>query len=552
MARDSLLSTRLVTFLIVSVMLASAIPALMPSRDRPVPAETTQTADTGAISVLVTDDVGRRIADVTVTVVGTGITNRTNTTGYALFEHLPTDANWTQYLISASKTGYNPSGVVEVTVSPWNTTDAELTIFGGIIYGVVEDSMGPIPGAVISITTLGYANTTNTDGVYSIEGVPGNINPYAVMVAATGYVNLTKEVTIDTGGFEILNFVMVSLTGAITGTVRHATTEEPLYDVSISVRVGTVTVTVTSDPDGTYRIPDLPSGTYTVTAALDGFDPLSTDGVQVVSGSETENVDILLVEKPTKLYGVVRSETQLLPGVMISVEGAELFTNTSIDGEYEITNITAGTYNILVSKEGYISVTVVGVVISRGGETQVNVNIGSIPGSSLSGLVLASDTNDPLSGVEVIVIGLATQRSTITNIYGQFEITGLTGGNFSVRFIIDGYKPKELGPVVVPPEGTATLDQVRLEPISESFGGFIFGFDLAHSMMILALFLTIIILALAVMLRIRTFEAPDKAPAVYDQDDELLEGEEESAEEKKRILERKERDRRKKKGKKRR
>jgi cell division protein FtsB len=35
-------------------------------------------------------------------------------------------------------------------------------------------------------------------------------------------------------------------------------------------------------------------------------------------------------------------------------------------------------------------------------------------------------------------------------------------------------------------------------------------------MMILALFLTIVILAIAVYLRIRTFQAPETAPAVYD------------------------------------
>ena len=64
------------------------------------------------------------------------------------------------------------------------------------------------------------------------------------------------------------------------------------------------------------------------------------------------------------------------------------------------------------------------------------------------------------------------------------------------------------------------MGRIELEPTRESFGGFIFGFDLAHSMMILALFLTIVILAFAVVLRIRTFEAPDKAPAVYDELDE--------------------------------
>lgn len=70
-----------------------------------------------------------------------------------------------------------------------------------------------------------------------------------------------------------------------------------------------------------------------------------------------------------------------------------------------------------------------------------------------------------------------------------------------------------------------------MSPLRTGVGeGFIFGFDMAHSMMILALFLTIVILAVAVYLRIRTFQAPETAPAVYDEAEEPKE-EEEQAEE---------------------
>jgi hypothetical protein len=85
---------------------------------------------------------------------------------------------------------------------------------------------------------------------------------------------------------------------------------------------------------------------------------------------------------------------------------------------------------------------------------------------------------------------------------------------------LDGYQPKEIGPIATTLDETTEIGSIELEPTRESFGGFIFGFDLAHSMMILALFLTIIILAFAVVLRIRTFEAPDNAPAIYDELDE--------------------------------
>ncbi len=518
MARDSMLSIRLASLLIVSFMLASAIAFLQPmTEEEPLVAGIMQTEDTGAISAFVTDDVGRFIVGAAVTIVGTNLTY-TNETGYALIEHLPTDLNWTHYTVYASKEGYYSSAVVDVTVSPGNITNVTLEIMGGTLYGIVQDALGPVFGANVSILSLGYSDTTNVDGVYSIEGVPGD-RTHFVKVSAPGYDNQTDDIFMDTGGFEILNFLLVSQTGTILGTVRHASTDEGLFNVSVSVRVGTVTLTTMTEPDGTYDISSLPSGTYTVTATLTGFESASLSGIVVLSGGITENVDFLLVEKPTKLYGIVRSGTFLVPGVLITVIGADLFTNTSIDGEYEITNITVGTYDVMASLEGYVPMTITGVIIQRGGEVVANFNLQSIPGSSLSGLVLSSRSNSPLSGVEVVVLGLATQRSTITNIYGQFEVTGLIGGNYTVRFVLNGYQPKELELINVAMEGETTLEQVMLEPISESFGGFIFGFDLAHSMMILALFLTIIILALAVMLRIRTFESPEKAPAVYDQDE---------------------------------
>ena len=158
-------------------------------------------------------------------------------------------------------------------------------------------------------------------------------------------------------------------------------------------------------------------------------------------------------------------------------------------------------------------------------------------------MVLSTSTNGVLSGVAVTVLSQeGTQRSTITNTEGLFVVPGLVRGNYTVRFYLDGYKPLELSPVVVPEEGL-DLGEVMIEPVPESFGGFFFGFDLAHSMMILALFLTIIILALAVMLRVRSFESPGKAPAVYDQEEEAGEKQPEPSREKDRERKKKDKKR---------
>lgn len=524
MARTSMLPPRLATLLIASVILSSLVPAVPTGGVEGLwTAPALQTEDTGAISAFVTDDAGRPIANAVVTVASTNYTNTTDATGCTIIDHLPADVNGTDYLVFATKTGYESSALAEVALYPWDTEEVSLELGGSMLYGHVEDIVGPVPGATVTISTLGYSNTTNEDGVYSILGVPGEAN-YFVTATAAGYANQTKEVSVDIGAFVVLDFLLISLTGAISGTVSDAATHEGLYNASVSVRVGTVTVTATTDVDGAYRIPDLPSGFYTVTAVMQGFEISTRTDIQVLSGVETNGVDFELMEKPTKLYGIVRAGTFLVPGVVITVVGTSLSTNTSIEGYYEINNITVGTYSLTAALEGYNTVTVSGIVIARGSETQVNINMTSVPGPSLSGLVLSGSTNEVLSGVAVVVLSQTTQRSTITNTEGQFVVPGLTVGNYTVRFYLEGYTPLELSVVSVP-EGGLDLGEVTMTPIRESFGGFIFGFDLAHSMMILALFLTIIILALAVMLRVRSFEAPDKAPAVYDQEGEEEPGE---------------------------
>jgi len=478
----------------------------------------------GTIVVNVTDEVGRPIAGATVWIYG-NTTNFpvTDALGSLQISGLLADVNGTIYTLWAGKTGYDNSSLTYVNVNPANTSYADLVIHGGVVLGTVTDSDGPIAGATVSIVTLGYSNLTGADGSYWLYEIPGGVT-HSVTASAVGYDNQTKEVVVHTGDVVRVDFLLLSKTGSISGTVVHAATLEPLSGANISIKVGDVTVTVGSDYNGSYRIPSLPGGTYSLAASLAGFNSTTLTGITVVKGVETEDVDFALEERPTRLYGVVKAGTFLLPGVNISVVGTDYSAISSIEGEYEIKDIPAGTYSLLVTKGGYISTTVVGVVVPRGGEKLQNIELVGLPGA-LRGVVYASyDPGLPLAGVTVTILDPSNDRSTTTtNINGEFEFTGLMEGNYTVYFELDGFKPMEMGPFLVDPEGTVTLNQVLLEPVREGFGGFIFGFDLAHSMMVIALALTIAIMMLAAALRIRTFEAPDKSPAVYDQAEEQLE-----------------------------
>jgi len=438
----------------------------------------------------------------------------TNLTVKLSIPGLYADANGPEYTLWAEKTGYETSTNEIANVTPHNTSNARLEIQGGVILGWVHDQIGNIANATVSISALGYSNKTDADGNYRLYGIPGGI--HSVTVSAPGYANQTLDVTLVTGDFATQHFYMIPLTGRISGLVLHASTLEPLAGANLSVQMGSVTVTVTSDVNGTYLIPGLSAGTYTVSANLEGFNESTVAGVAVESGETTEEVDLHLEEKPTKLLGTVRSGTVLLVGANVSVWGTEYYGLSSIEGKYEIDGIPAGTYTVEASLHGYLNVTILGVEIAMGSELQLNFNLTGLPGA-LYGIVVDAATGNQLAGVTVVVL---PQRETITNTNGEFQFTGLPADEYIVRFTLDGYQPKEIGPITTTLDETTEMGSIDLKPTRESFGGFIFGFDLAHSMMILALFLTIIILAFAVVLRIRTFEAPDKAPAIYDELDE--------------------------------
>ncbi len=502
------------------LLLAVALAPFMHSDCDPRGDELTATVSvadyTGTIEVNVTDNVGRNVTDAIVTLEDNG-SWPADEYGRLTITGLLADSNGTEYNLSAECDGYSGLAVVSVIVTPSNTTWVNLTVRGGLIYGTVTEDWEPVVGANISLDDFGLNTTSGSDGSYTIDGLKGDA--YSLTATAVNHDPLTRVVTLPEGGFARLDFALASQRGSISGIVLHATSLEPIEDANVSVRVEgppPVTITVTTEVDGSYYVPNLPEGTYSVAVSLEGFNTSTLEGVEVVSGADTTDVDVLLEEKHTKLLGTVRSGTVLLVGANVSVWGTEYYGLSSIEGKYEIDGIPTGIYTVEASLQGYLNVTAPEVRITRGSELQLNFNLTGLPGA-LYGIVVDAVTGGQLAGVTVVVL---PQRETITNTNGEFQFTGLPADEYIVRFTLDGYQPKEIGPIATTLDETTEMGSIELEPTRESFGGFIFGFDLAHSMMILALFLTIIILAFAVVLRIRTFEAPDEAPAIYDELDE--------------------------------
>lgn len=506
--------------------LLSSFAALDPiNAERAIGARMAAASYTGTINVTVMDNADRPLRGASVHMIGNSTVWSTGEGGKVSLEEVWADDLGTTYYLWANISGYLNSTTEAVVVFEHGVSNISLAVDGGMILGRVTSPTGVVAGAVVSILDASLdppisTVVSATDGSYMLTGVPGGTR--LVVANASGYApSEPAEVYLPVGDFVPgVDFVLVPLNGAIEGYVRHAETNQPLNLTNVSVRVGDVTHIFVTDSYGYYFTNySLQEGDYTLTASRIGFQT-ATSEVSVERGNRTWQ-NFSLTETPTRLYGVVKSGNFLLFGANVSVVGTSHYNLSDPEGNYEIRNLSAGTYTVLAQLSGYQDSVITGVVMPIGGNVQLIIDMVRVPGAVLRGTVLDGDSGAVLTGVKVtIILPDDSSMTRYTNINGTFEFPGLVGGEYVLQLQFMGYQPQEIGGIVVADEGvtnrTFTIFKVR-----DSFGGFIFGFDMAHSMMILALLLTIIIFAVAVYLRIRTFQAPGSAPAIYDQAEEI-------------------------------
>jgi hypothetical protein len=158
--------------------------------------------------------------------------------------------------------------------------------------------------------------------------------------------------TIASGGTTTLNVLLAAVVapGALSGSVTAS--DAPLPGVSVSVPGMGV---VTTGADGTYSVGGVTPGSYDVTFAKSGFTPQTRSVTISSAASATEDVSLTAVV-PGKLSGTVTSGGSPLQGVAVAVPGTGTVT-TSAEGTYSVAGVDPGSYDVMFSKGGYVTVT---------------------------------------------------------------------------------------------------------------------------------------------------------------------------------------------------
>ena len=201
-----------------------------------------------------------------------------------------------------------------------------------------------------TITAGGKTTFSNTDGTYSITIPSGEVT---ITTSMQGYKTKTQNLNLTPGQTKTLNIILeYSERGAIKGIVSNKNNNAAIENVSITAGSGATSLQTTTGGDGKYEFPNLPLGTYTISAGLFGYLSQSTS-TTLIATDNIKTVDFQL--KPlsaAKINGIAKdaATNQALENVIISVETTS--AKTDVTGSY-LLNVYEGTYSLTAIHAAY-------------------------------------------------------------------------------------------------------------------------------------------------------------------------------------------------------
>ena len=143
----------------------------------------------------------------------------------------------------------------------------------------------------------------------------------------------------------------VVLAGSISGIVTDRSTDEPIAGATVSTFLGERPLSTTTAGDGTYTLPDLPKGTYDVTASVWAYKNKSVK-TDVEDGLVT-TLDFALVAKPTAtVSGTVKSRRPFEAATVTILDSPIPAATTDASGGFTFADVPFGTYTFNVAYGG--------------------------------------------------------------------------------------------------------------------------------------------------------------------------------------------------------
>ncbi|GIW09978.1 MAG: hypothetical protein KatS3mg061_1035 [Dehalococcoidia bacterium] len=342
-------------------------------------------------------------------------------------------------------------------------------VSGRVIDGRTSEGISGVTVWALRLDNLTERNAlSGPNGAFTLAGLPTGaylilfepLPPYSVRYyPSASQPSLATPVVVTAGATVPITGVLSAGTSTLTGQVTAATTGAGL---SASLRLynasGALVRTLTSDPAGFYAFTDLPGGHYLLRATADTFPTVwfsgkptrqSADVITLAEGQRA-TANLVLPEPGTVRGQVTAADTGLPLGNvavrLLDAAGNEAdFVTTDANGQYAFL-IAPGRYRLRVTPptvtpyaqqyaNGKPTLGDSDLIVVASGMTTV-VNAALERGGTLTGLVTARDTGQPLSGLEVRVFDRYGQllRTETTLASGVYSVTGLPAGSYFLGF----------------------------------------------------------------------------------------------------------------------
>ena len=239
---------------------------------------------------------------------------------------------------------------------------------------------------------------------------------------------LTGIVVQDVGsGGSPLRFLAASAT---TGT-------EPVANAKVKIK-GTG-LTATTDSEGKFEITGVPSGALEVVAEADEDSDGNNEMVKKIGfmmpGNNGLHLGWLKLDKTGEIAGKATLAGALSGnlGIIVFVPGTSYIAITDDAGNYVISWVPEGTYEVAAMKDDYCPLSVTSVAVVKDARTQgINLDLSSCAATGkIKGNAFLQGSADH-SGILVELVGTAI--STTTDAAGLWQMDSVPVGIYQVRF----------------------------------------------------------------------------------------------------------------------
>jgi Carboxypeptidase regulatory-like domain/CARDB/Domain of unknown function (DUF4214)/Polysaccharide lyase family 4, domain II len=371
-----------------------------------------------------------------------------------------TDAQWNaeyaefQRMVGPTEGDYVRMLDANATLLPPNTQDPSSTIgdalveldraaaaLGNSLSGVIASHDARVSLAnqtvVADNTTTGdqFIATTLNDGSFVVP----NVTPGSYTLSVVGaVVNGSSSVTVASGQAVSGIDLDLGFGGAVDGVVTTtggATVSSPTVTAIDATGDG---YAVTGDTLGRYELSGLAPGTYTLYASADGLAQASLGGIIVNGNEQAQN---LVLTSQSVITGTVTPAAGGPTGgtLLVSAQPVDdpstVFNGTAQGNTYSINNLPAGTYNITLSLDGYVTQTVSNVTVAQGGARDDGTT--ALPlAASLSGTVTSLNPAAAPAYALVTLAGSGTAvAATLADATGAFSLAGLSPGTYTIQVL---------------------------------------------------------------------------------------------------------------------